>query len=95
VKTSQWLGAVALMALSFLLGRMSNGTAVKAAPDNVQADVRQIGPETSLILTYPDLKKIYVYAKPFIGGPDQACSYSFTLGDAGKPVKREACAPPD
>lgn len=74
---------------------MSNSPAVRAAPDNIQVDVRGIGAETSLILSYPDLKKIYVYAKPFTGGPDQACAYSFTLGEPGKPIKRDICPPPD
>ena len=94
MRFNQWLSVLALIAIAFLAGRMSNGPVAKAAADNMHIDVRAVGAESALIVTYPDEKKVYVYANPFIGGPDQYCAYSFTFTSPGAPIKRSQCPPP-
>ena len=51
-----------------------------------------MGPDSSLIVYYPSLKKAYVYANPFVGAPASgSCAYAFQLGKAGGPVTRTLC----
>ncbi len=92
---SWFLVTVPLICAAFAAGRFSSPVPVKAAPDAVNMEVRQVGATTSLVLHYPEKNRIYVYNNPFIGYPKASCVYYFQLGSPGAPVVRNQCPPPE
>jgi hypothetical protein len=86
---------VLLICAAFGAGRFSGPAPVKAAADAVSMEVRQVGATTSLVLHYPEKNRIYVYNNPFIGYPKASCAYYFQLGNAGAPIVRNQCPPPE
>ena len=90
------LFCVALIALAFQAGRLSTPATVAKADDGgtPQADVRQVGPGTNLVVYYPNLKKMYFY-QPFVGQPTWPCAYSIQIGTPGGSVERQPCSNSD
>lgn len=84
---------VLIAATAFLAGRwFPFNRSVKAdTGDSPQVEVREVTGGSSLILYYPNLKKIYVYQNPFVGLPVWPCSYSVQIGTPGGTVDREPC----
>jgi hypothetical protein len=83
---------VSMILLAFIAGWLSAGKQVVSAQDlDARLEVRTVGPESSLIVYYPSLKKAYVYANPFVGAPGSGCAYAFQLGKAGGPITRTPC----
>ena len=82
----------ALAALFYQAGRLSApATNVKADDGGTpQVDIRQIGPGTSLVVYYPNLKKMFFY-QPFTGQPNWPCAYSIQIGAPGGVVDRQPC----
>ena len=58
-----------------------------------QIDVRQIDGGISLVVYYPDLKKVFFY-QPFAGPPIWGCAYSIQLSTPGGQVDRQPCPSP-
>jgi hypothetical protein len=85
--------AVLSIAAGFLLGHWFGSTKVVRADSAAaaQVEVRDINGNSSLILSYPSLKTIYVYQTPFVGLPTWSCAYWFQLGDPGAPITRQPC----
>ena len=92
-KSRLFLFAMAAVVAAFLAGRWSRfSDPIKAdSGDNAQVEVREVTGGSSLLVYYPNLKKLYVYQNPFVGLPTWACSYSVQLGGPGNPVKRQPC----
>ncbi len=92
-KTNTWLAAIAVALAAFTLGRWGGGTAtVNAQSDDIPlVEVRPVGADSSLIVNYRKLNKIYVYQNPFIGQPKWGCSYSIQLGKPGGKIERQQC----
>ncbi len=83
---------VLMILLAFIAGWLGAGRQVVSAQDmDARLEVRTVGPESSLIVYYPSLKKAYVYANPFVGAPSSGCAYAFQLSKAGGPVTRTPC----
>jgi hypothetical protein len=78
--------------LAFGIGRWAGSYGVVKADsgDSPQVDVRQIGGDSSLVVYYPSLKKMFVY-QPFAGQPTWPCAYSIQLSAPGGTVDRQAC----
>ena len=79
--------------LSFLAGRWSRpGTSVHADSGSAaQIEVRDINGGSSLVVFYPNLNKVFVYATPFVGLPTWQCAYSFQLSTPGGSINRQPC----
>ncbi len=76
---------------AFLAGRWTGATAtVRADSAGPQIDVRDIGGGSSLVVYYPDIKKVFVY-QPFSGPPTWPCLYSIQLSTPGGTVERQQC----
>ena len=90
-----WPLGVLLTATAFFAGHwFGSGKIVRAessAPG--QIEVREISGGTSLLVSYPNLQRIYVYQSPFVGLPTWSCAYWFQLGAPGDPVTRQPCKP--
>ena len=83
---------VSMILFAFIAGWLSAGKQVVNAQGlDAQLDVRTVGPESSLIVYYPSLRRAYVYANPFVGAPASGCAYAFQLGKAGGPITRTPC----
>ena len=93
LKVPSWRSAALMIALAFFLGTwLGSRHVVRADSASVaQVEVREINGNSSLILSYPSLKTIYVYQTPFVGLPTWSCSYWFQLGDPGAPISRQPC----
>lgn len=81
--------------LACFIGGLSSrfSRTVKAdSGDNAQIEVREVTGGSSLVVYYPNLKKLFVYQSPFVGMPTWGCSYSVQLSTPGGPIKREPCA---
>jgi len=80
--------------LSFLGGRWSLfNTSVHADSGGAtQIEVRDINGGSSLVVFYPSLNKVFVYANPFAGSPTWPCAYSFQLSTPGGSINRQSCS---
>ncbi len=78
--------------LAFGIGHWAGSYGVVKADsgDSPQVDVRQIGGDSSLVVYYPSVKKMFVY-QPFAGPPTWPCAYSIQLSAPGGTVERQAC----
>ncbi len=92
-KINTWLAAAALALAAFTLGRWNGLTTVVKADsvDSPQIQVRPVEGQSSLIVYYPNLNKVFVYQNPFVGMPKWGCSYSIQLSTPGGVVDREQC----
>jgi hypothetical protein len=81
-----------IIALAAFLARRWSGftTPVRADAAGPQIDIRDIGGGSSLVVYYPDMKKLFVY-QPFAGPPTWPCAYSIQLGSPGGKVERQQC----
>ena len=77
---------VLMILLAFIVGWLSAGRQVVSAQDmDARLEVQPVGPDSSLIVYYPSLKKAYMYANPFVGAPASGfCAYAFQLGKDGR-----------
>lgn len=91
-----WLPGIALTLGAFILGRSSSPSLHVSADsgDAPQVSVRPVGGDSSLIVYYPKLNKVYIYQSPFIGAPKWNCAYSIQLSTAGGTIEREQCPNP-
>jgi len=96
-KINTWLAAIALALASFTLGRWNGSmTAARAdSGDTPQIQVRPVDAQSSLIVYYPNLNKVFVYQNPFIGMPKWDCAYSIKLGTPGGKIERKQCSAQD
>jgi hypothetical protein len=92
-KTRSVVALVALGLAAFTAGRWSRSSSpVKAdSGETPQIDVRQISGGTSLVVYYPNTKKLFVYQNPFVGLPTWGCSYSVQLSTPGGTINRQPC----
>jgi hypothetical protein len=92
-KTHSLLVLIAVGLAAFTGGQWSrSGGHVKAdSGESPQVDVRQISGGTSLVVYYPNLKKLFVYQNPFVGLPTWGCSYSVQLSTPGGTINRQPC----
>jgi hypothetical protein len=91
---SRWLLVLITVALAaFSAGRWSRfSESVKAdSAETPQVEIRQVAGDSSLIVYYPSLKRIFVYQNPFVGLPTWPCAYSVQLGTPGGTVSRQPC----
>jgi hypothetical protein len=93
MKLKNWLGIAALSLAAFTAGRFTYPTtAVHAdSPDSPQVELRPVGGDSSLVVYYPKLNKVFIYQTPLIGAPKWGCSYSIQLGAPGGTVERQQC----
>ena len=86
---------IVLCLAAFEAGRWTGAfQTVKAdATPSPQIDVRQVDGSTSLVVYYPDLKKMFFY-QPFAGAPTWPCAYSIQLSTPGGKVDRQPCPSP-
>jgi hypothetical protein len=47
--------------------------------------------QNALTLYYPDSQTIYVYPNVAVGNNYLSCAFSFKLGKAGEPIRRDQC----
>ena len=96
-KINTGLAAIALALAAFTLGRWNSSTTVVKAQSSStpQIDVRPVDGQSSLIVYYPDLKKVFVYQNPFIGMPKWGCAYSIKLDKPGGTIERKQCSAQD
>jgi lipopolysaccharide export system protein LptC len=47
--------------------------------------------QSALTLYYPDSQTIYVYPSVAVGNNYLSCAFSFKLGKAGEPIRRDQC----
>lgn len=82
--------------LGFLAGRLTAPAQhVKAySAGSPMVQVQPIKGDTSLTVYYPDLKKLFVYQNPFVGGPNWGCAYTVQLGSPGANIERQPCPNP-
>ncbi|MGA7414374.1 MAG: hypothetical protein WBW33_28145 [Bryobacteraceae bacterium] len=68
-KINTSLAAIALALAAFTVGSWNGSTTAVNAQSNgsSQVDVRPVDGQSSLIVYYPDLKKVFAYQNPFIG----------------------------
>jgi hypothetical protein len=85
------LALLTIAVAAFLAGQWT-GAAVTVRADSTgpQIDVRDIGGGSSLVVYYPDMKKVFVY-QPFAGPPTWPCLYSIQLSTPGGTVERQQC----
>ena len=88
-----WLWNVPLLVGAFSLGWwMHSGTRVQAqSTGDVFFQIKGIGPESALMLYYPDKQAIYVYQGILTGNSYMGCTYKFQLGKPGTPITRHVC----
>ena len=75
-----WMGAVA-----------SKGRATPPSDETPQIRIEEASAGAIMSVHYPGQNKVYVYQSPFLNGPAVPCTYVFTLGAPGAPVRREIC----
>lgn len=92
-KTRPLLIFTGVVLLTFMAGRWSrfDGTVKADSGDNPQVEVREISGASSLVVYYPNLKKMFVYQNPFVGLPTWPCAYSIQLSSPGGSVNRQPC----
>lgn len=92
MKTNLMLIVLCVAVVTFSLGRFAGAYGVVRADstESPQIDIRQISGGSSLVVYYPDLKKMFVY-QPFAGQPIWPCQYSIQLSTPGGAVERQAC----
>jgi hypothetical protein len=87
-----WLATVTVASVAFTIGRWSApNPIVRADASTPQIEVRPVGGDSSLVVYYPNMNKVYVYQNPFIGMPKWGCAYSLQLSAPGGPVERQQC----
>jgi hypothetical protein len=79
--------------LSFVAGRSSLlNTKVRADSGGAaEIEVRDINGGSSLVVFYPSINKVFVYANPFAGSSTWPCAYSFQLSTPGGAINRQPC----
>ena len=84
---------ILISVLSFVAGRSSLlNTKVRADSGGAaQIEVRDISVGSSLVVFYPNINKVFVYANPFVGAPTWPCAYSFQLSTPGGTINRQPC----
>ncbi len=92
-KSHLFLIVIAAVLAAFTAGRWSrSGETVKAdSGESPQIEVREVAGNSSLVVYYPSLKKLFVYQNPFVGLPTWPCAYSVQLGAPGGHVDRQPC----
>ena len=93
LKYRGWIWNVVLIAGAFGLGWwVHSGVRVQAqTTGDVFFQIKGIGPESALMLYYPDQQAIYVYQSVLTGNSFLPCTYKFQLGKPGAPVTRHIC----
>jgi len=96
-KINTWLATIALALAAFAVGRWNGSTSVVKADsgDTPQIQVRPVEGQSSLIVYYPNLNKVFVYQNPFVGMPKWDCAYYIKLGTPGGKVERKQCPAQD
>jgi len=93
-KSLLWI-VLGLTIVAFEAGRWTGSSQIVKADTaaSPQIDVRQVDGSTSLVVYYPDLKKMFFY-QPFAGPPTWSCAYSIQLSTPGGKVDRQPCPGP-
>ena len=88
-----WIMNALLLGTAFTLGWwMHSGARVQAqSTGDVFFQIKGIGPESSMMLYYPDKNAIYVYQGIIMGNSFLTCNYKFQLGKPGAPITRHVC----
>jgi hypothetical protein len=76
----------------FALGWMLHGGIVHAAADDVQFQLQEVHPNSTLLVYQPSDKTIYVYQGATIGNSSLQCSYLYRMEEPGGVIRRENCA---
>jgi hypothetical protein len=90
---SLWLA----IALAFSAGwnaaqwRGHRNQPVYAQSDNLRFQFQDLSGQSALTLYYPDSQTIYVYPSVAVGNNYLSCAFSFKLGKAGEPIRRDQC----
>lgn len=91
---SLWLA----LAVAFLAGwNLSMWRAERIQPVHAQGDtpalyqMQSLSGQSALTLYYPDSQTIYVYPSVAVGNNYLSCAFSFKLGKAGEPIRRDQC----
>lgn len=78
----------------FALGWMLHIRTVHAATDDVQFQLQEVHPNSTLLVYQPSDKTIYVYQGATIGNSSLQCSYLYHMDAPGGVIRRENCAVP-
>jgi lipopolysaccharide export system protein LptC len=91
---SLWLA----IAIAFLAGwNLNQWRTQHLRPVHAQSNtpalyqMQDISGQSALTLYYPDSQTIYVYPSVAVGNNYLSCAFSFKLGKAGEPLRREQC----
>ena len=81
-----------VLIVTFWIGAVSTkGRATPPSDQVPQIRIEEASAGAIMTVHYPGQNKVYVYQGPFLNGPAVPCTYVFTLGAPGAPVRRELC----
>jgi hypothetical protein len=94
--TRNGLALIAVLALGFRLGatRTVNASSGDSSMGDVQFQLTNVGPTSSLLVYQPRTKTVYVYQGATTGNSALQCSLKFQLDRPGDVIRRVACDVP-
>jgi len=94
--TRNGLALIALVALGFWLGagRAVNASSGESSMGDVQFQLTNVEPSSSLLVYQPRTKTVFVYLGATTGNSAVQCAYMFQLQRPGDVIRRVPCAVP-
>jgi hypothetical protein len=86
------LALVGLVALGYWFGSAHSVSASSFDAGDMQFQLGEVNQTSSLLVSQPGTRTVYVYQGATTGNSELHCSFKFQLARPGEPIHRSACA---